>query len=108
MHREDFPLTDDVFASTKTSMDVEFDPAKDELNIAKHGVSLSFGTAVFLDETHLLLGSSRPIDGEDRFKLIGMVDGKLYTVVHVYRGNVVRFISVRRSNDGEERLYHRP
>ncbi len=108
MRREKFSLTDYVFASTKTSMDIEFDPAKDELNIAKHGVSLGFGAVVFLDDSHLLLASSRPIDGEDRFKLIGMVDGKLYTVVHVFRGNVVRFISVRRSNDGEERLYHRP
>lgn len=108
MRREKFSLTDYVFASTKTSMDIEFDPAKDELNIAKHGISLGFGAVVFLDDSHLLLASSRPIDGEDRFKLIGMVDGKLYTVIHVCRGNVVRFISVRRSNDGEERLYHRP
>ena len=108
MRREKFSLTDYVFASTKTSMDIEFDPAKDELNIAKHGISLGFGAVVFLDDSHLLLASPRPIDGEDRFKLIGMVDGKLYTVVHVYRGNVVRFVSVRRSNDGEERLYHRP
>jgi hypothetical protein len=89
-------------------MDNEFDPAKDELNNAKHGVSLSFGAAIFLDDAHLLLVSSRLIDGEDRFKAIGMVDGKLYTAVHVYRVDVVRFISVRRSNDGEERLYHRP
>ena len=108
MRREKFSLTDYVFASTKTSMDIEFDPAKDELNIAKHVISLVFGAVVFLDDSHLLLASSRPIDGEDRFKLIGMVDGKLYTVIHVCRGNVVRFISVRRSNDGEERLYHRP
>lgn len=108
MRREKIPLTDYVFASTKTSMNCEFDPAKDELNVAKHGVSLQFGSLVFLDDAHLVLASARPIDGEDRFKVIGLVDGKLYTAVHVYRGTVVRFISVRRSNDGEERLYHRP
>lgn len=87
-------------------MDWQFDPAKDEVNVAKHGVSLALGALVFLDEAHLLLPSIRPIDGEDRFKVVGMISGKLYTAVHVRRGDVVRFISVRRSNDGEERLYH--
>ena len=47
MRREKIPLTDYVFASTKTSMNCEFDPAKDKLNIAKHGVSLEFGSLVF-------------------------------------------------------------
>jgi len=44
-------------------------------------------------------------DGEDRYKVIGIVDGKLWTAVHVRRGDMVRFISVRRSNDGEEKQY---
>lgn len=88
-------------------MNIEFDPAKDEANIAKHGLSLSFGIELFADPGHLLIGSVREIDGEERFKLIGMHGEKLFTAVHVRRGAVVRFISVRRSNDGEERIYHR-
>ena len=47
----------------------------------------------------------REEDGEDRYKVIGMVDGKLWTAVHMRRGDMVRFISVRRSNDGEEKQY---
>jgi uncharacterized protein len=39
------------------------------------------------------------------FKAIGRVDGDLWTAVHVYRGDVVRFISVRKSNSGEQRAY---
>ena len=62
---------------------------------------------MFGDPEHLVLGSIREIDGEDRYKVIGIVDEKLYTAVHVRRGDAVRFISVRRSNDGEARLYHR-
>ena len=89
-------------------MDIDFDPAKDALNICQHGVSLAFGAEVFEDAAHIMLPSIRPIDGEDRFKVIGMVDDKLWTAVHVVRGEVTRFISVRRSNDGEERNYHRP
>ncbi len=88
-------------------MDVEYDPAKDTLNIANHGVSLTFGATIFLDAGHVVLPSIRPIDGEDRFKVVGLVEGALWTGVHVRRGNVVRFISVRRSNDGERRNYDR-
>lgn len=86
-------------------MKIEFDAAKDAANIAKHGVSLAFGARVFDDADRLLIASIREIDGEERFKAIGIVDGKLYTAVHVWRGTAVRFLSVRRSNAGEARAY---
>jgi uncharacterized DUF497 family protein len=86
-------------------MNVDYDPGKDHANRVKHGVPLVFGMRVFEDADHLVLASSRPIDGEDRFKAIGMVDGRLYTVVHVWRGETIRLISVRRSNAGEQGSY---
>jgi uncharacterized protein len=88
-------------------MIVDFDPAKDEANRRKHGVSLLFGLRVFEDAEHILLASMRPIDGEDRHKAVGVVEGRLWTTVHVWRGGAVRLISVRRSNEGEQRDYHR-
>ena len=88
-------------------MEFDFDPAKDEANRFKHGMRLAFGMRVFAHDDHVVVASHRPIDGEDRFKAIGLVDGKLYTVVHVWRGDVVRLISVRRSNAGEQRHYNR-
>lgn len=102
------PLASTAVCSHKKPMNIEFDPTKDAINRERHGLSLAFGEQVFDDPQHLVLASIRPIDGEDRFKLIGQVAGKLYTAVHVVRGEVVRFISVRRSNDGEERIYYRP
>jgi uncharacterized DUF497 family protein len=86
-------------------VDFTFGPEKDAINIARHGVSLAFGTTVFEDADRVLLSSFREIDGEHRYKAIGLVEGKLWTAVHVMRGGVVRFISVRRSNNGEERAY---
>jgi len=83
-----------------------FDPAKDAVNRAKHRLSLSFGDRLFEDGDHLILPSLRPEDGEERFKVIGLVEGKLFTGVFVWRDNLPRFISVRRSNKGEERSYH--
>jgi uncharacterized DUF497 family protein len=88
-------------------MIVDFDSAKDEANRVKHGVPLAFGVLVFEDAAHVVLPSLRPIDGENRYKAVGMVGGELWTAVHVWRGATVRMISVRRSNAGEQRDHDR-
>jgi uncharacterized DUF497 family protein len=86
-------------------VDFEFDAAKDNVNRERHGLPLAFGARIFEDHDHLILPTIRKADEEERFKAIGMVDGKLYTAVHVWRGETARFISVRRSNGNERRAY---
>jgi uncharacterized DUF497 family protein len=88
-------------------MDMEFDLEKDAANIAKHGVPLSFGGHLFDDPEHLVFASFRPEDGENRYKALGFVDGRLWTAIFVMRGSVTRFISVRKSNDAEIGTYAR-
>jgi uncharacterized DUF497 family protein len=82
-----------------------FDPAKDATNREKHKLPLAFGNRIFEDDDHLIIASIREIDGEERFKVVGIVEGKLFTGVFVWRADLPRFISVRRSNTGEERAY---
>lgn len=89
-----------------TAMEDRFDPANDAVNQIKHQLSLAFGDRIFEDDDHLILPSIREIDGEARFKVVGLVGDKLFTGVFVWRDNLPRFISVRRSNTGEERAYH--
>lgn len=86
-------------------MTERFDPQKDAINKERHGLSLEFGDRIFDDGNHLILPSIRPEDGEERFKAIGAVEEKLYTAVFTWRNDLPRFISVRRSNKGEERAY---
>lgn len=86
--------------------DDRFDPAKDAANREKHGLPLSFGDRIFEDGDHLIIPSIREIDGEERFKVVGMVGEKLFTGIFVWRGDLPRFISVRRSNKLEEKVYH--
>ena len=88
-------------------MEFEFDSTKDQANRFKHGLRLSFGKRVFEDPDHIVLASHRPIAGEDRFKALGMVDGRLHIAVFVWREEKVRLISVRRSNASEQRDYDR-
>jgi uncharacterized DUF497 family protein len=82
-----------------------FDPAKDAANREKHGLPLAGGDSIFKDENHLIIPSSREIDGEERFKVVGIVGKRLFTGVFVWRDDLPRFISVRRSNQGEEKAY---
>ena len=88
-----------------TKMDIEFDADKDEVNRFKHRLSLAFGKRVFDDPYMSLSPTIRIGDEEERWKAIGLVDGKLYTAVHVWRDDAVRMISVRRSNASERRDY---
>lgn len=83
-----------------------FDPAKDAVNREKHQLPLAFGDRIFEDGNHLIIPSIRQIDGEERFKVVGLVGEKLFTGIFVWRGDMPRFISVRRSNKGEEKAYH--
>ncbi|WP_246465574.1 BrnT family toxin [Novosphingobium jiangmenense] len=62
---------------------------------------------IFRDPFHLLTPTIRIGDEEERWKITGLVQGKLYTAIHVWRGRTVRFISVRRSNSSEQRDYDR-
>ncbi|WP_374414533.1 BrnT family toxin [Novosphingobium colocasiae] len=64
-------------------MEFTFDPAKDEANRFKHGLRLAFGMRVFDDMDLLVVPTIRLGDEEERFKAIGLVDGKLITTVYV-------------------------
>jgi uncharacterized DUF497 family protein len=44
--------------------------------------------------------------GEPRFKLLGMVDGRVLFVAYTMRGDIIRIISAREAEPYERRLYH--
>ncbi len=86
-------------------MHFEWDPDKNEANVAKHGMSFVAAVKVFDDPGRIELDSSKPEYGETRNKTIGMVGSKLFTVVHTDRGEVRRIISARRARANEQRQY---
>jgi uncharacterized protein len=88
-----------------TPAEFERDAAKASANEAKHSVRFDYAAAVFLDDHRLDLDTTRADDGEERRKAIGLIDGKLYTVVDTLRGSVGRLIAARRSNAKESRSY---
>ena len=88
-----------------TLAEFEWDNAKASANEAKHSVRFEYAAAVFWDDNRLDLDTTRADDGEERRKAIGLIEGKLYTVVYTLRGSVCRLISARRSNAKEGRSY---
>lgn len=81
-------------------MQIEFDPDKDEANIAKHGVSLARATDL---EILAYVEDSR--FAEPRFRLYGLI-GKLgYCLAGTDRDGIIRVISLRRAHAKEMRRY---
>jgi uncharacterized protein len=72
----------------------EFDPVKNSVNIAKHGVSLSEGDGVLYDPLALTVEDTAALD-EQRWQTLGMnAFGKLMIVVWTQRDRDIRLISV--------------
>ena len=85
-------------------MHFEFDPAKDRVNQAKHGVSLIL--AVELDwEAALVWVDGRFEYSETRMIALAPKTGILYYVAFVDRGEVRRIIGLRRANRREVKHY---
>ena len=85
-------------------MRIEFDPAKDVTNRAKHGVSLALATE--LDwEAALVWIDNRFEYGELRVIALAPKTEILYYVAFVERGEVRRIISLRRANRREVKHY---
>lgn len=79
-------------------MAIEFDLAKDEANIAKHGVSLAL--AAELDVLATVEDDRRPY-GEVRKRAFGLIDGVFYSLAYTMRGESIRAISLRRAHKKE-------
>ncbi len=88
-----------------SSIQIEFDPAKDIDNRRKHGVPLALGAEVLSDPDRWDVLDVRFDYAEDRFISYGMVEGRLWICVFAMRGEVHRIISVRRANEREQRRY---
>ena len=88
-------------------MEIEFDPAKDEVNRAKHGVSLQ-AAASFDWETALEREDDRFDYGEVRFVAIGLIDARVYVMIFKEgsHDDAVRVISLRPAEKHETRFYH--
>ncbi|WP_024929236.1 BrnT family toxin [Methylophilus sp. OH31] len=81
----------------------EFDAAKSQANLQKHGINFIDAQALW-DDSRLLEIPAKTED-EQRYLMIGLINDKHWSAVITYRGLNVRLISVRRSRTEEVALY---
>ena len=81
----------------------EFDAAKSQANLEKHGIDFEAAQTLWTDP-HLLEIRANSED-EPRFLLIGKIGEKHWSAVVTYRQGRIRLISVRRSRRKEVELY---
>jgi uncharacterized protein len=86
---------------------IEFDPVKDDINRAEHGISLADATR-FDSNTALEREDDRFDYGEVRFVAIGLIDARLYVMVFTEGSDdeAVRIISLRPAEKHETRYYY--
>ncbi|KWZ38004.1 hypothetical protein WS72_24180 [Burkholderia savannae] len=85
-------------------MDITFDPAKNETNIGKHGVSLALAAQLDWSDVLSYVDDRRDYS-EVREVGFGVIGDRLYCVVFTQRGDSMHIISMRKANKREVRSY---
>lgn len=87
-------------------MEFEWDAAKAESNLEKHGVSFDEAATAFGDPLSITIADPDHSTDEDRFVLLGEAyTGRLVVVIHTERGARIRVISARLATRRERLSY---
>ncbi len=88
-------------------MEFEWDEEKNATNIEKHGFDFADGEELFSGKCTFLYAADEEEDyGEERWRGIGTIRGRVVTVTFTERRpNVIRFISLRKANQEERKAY---
>ena len=81
----------------------EFDDATSDSKRKKHGIDFVQAQRLWSDP--MLLEIPAKTDDEPRYLMVGLIDGKHWSAIITYRGEIVRLISVRRALTKEVALY---
>ena len=82
-------------------MEFEWDEAKNSACFERRGFEFGYAVQAFLDPHRIVVKDRRWDYGEDRYRLLGTVDGRVYVLVYTVRGSAVRIISARKANRKE-------
>jgi uncharacterized protein len=85
-------------------MKFEWDEAKRQLNINKHGIDFVGIEEVFNGETVTIFDDHFDY-GEERFITFGLFEGRVVVIAHTETAEIIRIISVRKATKNEETGY---
>lgn len=87
-------------------MELEWNEAKRESNLAKHGLDFAAALELFADYFMERL-DTRQDYGEDRWTALGMIHGVIVVLVYTERDNKLRPISLRKATAMERSIYEK-
>ena len=82
-------------------MEFEWDEGKNSACFERRGFDFAYAVRAFPDPHRIVAQDRRRDYGEDRYRLLGTIDGRTYVVVYTLRGSAVRIISDRKANPKE-------
>jgi uncharacterized DUF497 family protein len=85
-------------------MRYEWDEAKRQSNIQKHGIDF-VGIEKAFAGTTLTIWDDRFDYGESRFITLGILSGRVVVIAHTEAQEIIRVISVRKASKNEEASY---
>ena len=101
---EDAPLDVTTFCNYNQFVRFDWDEAKRQNNLAKHGIDFADLEPLFDGETLTVL-DDRFDYGERRFITLGVLNGVVLVVVHTETKTTLRIISARKATRNEENSY---
>ena len=86
-------------------MNFEWDETKSERCYSERGFDFAYAAHAFLDHQRHIQADTRHSYGEDRYRCLGKIEGRLFVVVFTPRNGTIRIISARKANQREVQIY---
>ena len=86
-------------------MDFEWNEAKSDDCFAHRGFDFAYAVRAFLDPNRIVRRDRRWDYGEDRYRLLASIEGRVFVLIYTMRGSAIRIISARKANGKEAREY---
>ena len=86
-------------------MNFEWDATKSEACYRQRGFDFAYAARAFFDPDRIIRADTRHSYGEERYRLMGKIEQRLFVVVYTPRPQATRIISVRKANLREIKDY---
>ncbi len=86
-------------------MEFEWDDAKSDACFTQRGFDFAYAVRAFLDLNRIISRDYRWDYGEDRYRLLGKIEGRVFVVIFTVRNSTIRLISARKANKREVEAY---
>lgn len=86
-------------------MKFEWDNDKSQACFIQRGFDFTYVAKAFFDPTKIIESDNRKEYGEQRYRLFGLIDERLFVIVFTCRQDKIRIISARKANKREISYY---